>query len=69
MTSRTIHVSAKEVKIKEITGRQTMQYKLQILECGPMPNVMAALTNIGASSVQRRKVCLTPNTRVQFSSV
>jgi len=33
------------------------------LECGPMPNVMAALPNIGGASVQRRKVWLTPTTR------
>ena len=28
------------------------------LECGPMPNVMAALQNTGVPSVQRRKVWL-----------
>jgi len=38
------------------------------LECGPMPNVMAALWNIGAPSVQRRKVWLTPTTRVPCSN-
>ena len=32
-----------------------------------MPNVMAALPNIGAPSVQRRKVWLTPNTGVPCS--
>jgi len=37
----------------------------QKLECGPMPNVMAALPNIG---VQRRKVWLTPTTRVPCSN-
>ena len=26
------------------------------LECGPMPNVMAALPNIGGASVQRRSL-------------
>jgi len=26
------------------------------LECGPMPNLMVALPNIGGPSVQRRKV-------------
>jgi len=26
------------------------------LECGPMPNVMVALPNIGAPSVQRRSL-------------
>ena len=35
------------------------------LECGPMPNVMAALPNIG---VQRRKVWLTPTSRVPCSN-
>jgi len=29
-----------------------------------MPNVVAALPNIGGASVQRRKVWLTPTTRV-----
>jgi len=38
------------------------------LDCGPMPNVMAALPNIGAPSVQRRKVWLTPTTRVPCSN-
>jgi len=33
-----------------------------------MPNVMAALPNIGGPSVQRRKVCLTPTTRVLCSN-
>ena len=33
-----------------------------------MPNVMAALPNIGAPSVQRRKVWLTPTTRVPCSN-
>jgi len=41
------------------------------LECGPMPNVMATLPNIGsaqAPSVQRRKVWLMPSTRVPCSN-
>ena len=40
------------------------------LECGPMPNVTAALPNIlqVAPSVQRRKVWLTPATRVPCSN-
>jgi len=33
-----------------------------------MPNVMAALRNIVAPSVQRRKVWLTPTTRVSCSN-
>jgi len=32
------------------------------LECGPMPNVMATLLNIGGTSVQRRKLWLMPTT-------
>jgi len=43
------------------------------VECGPIPNVMAALPNIGGDLykgslipflVPRRKACLTPTTRV-----
>jgi len=34
------------------------------LECGPVPNMMAALPNIGGASVQHRKVWLTPTTKV-----
>jgi len=33
-----------------------------------MPNVMAVLPNIGGASVQRRKVWLTPATRVPCSN-
>jgi len=33
-----------------------------------MPNVMVALRNIGGASVQRRKVWLTPTTRVLYSN-
>ena len=33
-----------------------------------MPNVMAALPNIGGASVQRRKVWLTPTTTVPCSN-
>jgi len=46
------------------------QRHLHELECGPMPNVMVALPNIGGalSSVQRRKVWLTPTTRVPCSN-
>ena len=33
-----------------------------------MPNVMAALSNVGGASVQRRKVWLMPTTRVQCSN-
>ena len=33
-----------------------------------MPNVMVALPNIGATSVQRRKVWLTPTTRLPCSN-
>ena len=38
------------------------------LQCGPMPNVMPALPNMGGASVQRRKVWLTPTTRVPCSN-
>jgi len=38
------------------------------LEMWPMPSVMAALPNIGAPSVQRSKVWLTPTTRVPCSN-
>jgi len=37
------------------------------LECGPVPNVMAALPST-APSAQRRKVWLTPTTRVPCSN-
>ena len=49
-----------------------------VLECGPMPNVMAAQPNIGGALcessvipflVPRHKVCLTPATGVPFSNV
>ena len=41
------------------------------LECGPMPNVMAVLPNIGvvAPSVQRRKVWLMPTSPLYQSAV
>ena len=42
--------------------------KTQVLNCGPMPNLMAALPNIGALSAQRRNVWLTPTTRVPCSN-
>ena len=38
------------------------------LECGPMPNVMVALPNIGGTLVRCRKVWLTPTTRVPCSN-
>jgi len=44
------------------TKKSNRNYK-----CGPMPNVMAALPNIGGA-VQRRKVWLTPTTRVPCSN-
>ena len=47
---------------------EIMRVKKEELECGPMPNVMAALPSIGGASVQRRKVWLTPSTRVPCSS-
>ena len=50
---------------------------MQVLECGPMPNVMAALTNIGGALceisvipflVPRRKVWLRPAAGVPCSN-
>ena len=38
------------------------------LECGPMINVMVTLPKLVAPSVQRRKVWLTPTTRVPCSN-
>jgi len=38
------------------------------LECGPVPNVMAALPNIGGACVQHRKVWLRPPTRESCSN-
>ena len=38
------------------------------LECGPMPNVMAALPNVGGTCVQRHVLWLTPTTRVPCSN-
>jgi len=41
------------------------------LECGPMPNVMTALSNIGGalcSTTQRRKVWLMPTAGVSCSN-
>ena len=42
--------------------------KLMKLECVPMPNMTAALPNMVAPSVQRRKVWLMPTTRVSCSN-
>ena len=40
------------------------------LECGPMPNVMAALPNIGGAPLfNASKFVLTPNTGVPCSNV
>jgi len=47
---------------------RTRSLKTKQLECGPMPNVMVTLPNIGGASVQRRKVWLTPTTRVLCSN-
>jgi len=38
------------------------------VECGPMPNVRAALPNIGGALCQRRKVWLTPTT-IEYRAV
>jgi len=42
--------------------------RLKKLECGPMPNVMVALSNIGGASVQCRKVWLTLTTWLPCSN-
>jgi len=46
------------------------KYKIrqEELECGPMPNVMAALLNIGGALCSTPKVWLTPTTRVPYSN-
>jgi len=49
-------------------SRTTQPVNITQLECGPMPNVMAALPNIGDASAQRCKVCLTPTRRVPCSN-
>ena len=55
------------VDIQSATAEIRQGKKIE-LECGPMPNVMAALPNIGGASVQRRKVWLTLATRVLCSN-
>jgi len=55
-------VSSK-LTIHEICKHQNQDTYIKTLECEPMPNVMAALPNIGSvlcSSAQHRKVWLTP---------
>jgi len=42
--------------------------KLLQLECGPMPNVMAALPNIGGTLCSTLRSWLTPNTGVPCSN-
>jgi len=39
------------------------------LECGPMPNVMAALPNIGGVLCSMRKVWLTPTAEVYHAAM
>jgi len=46
----------------ELSSRMQRTKYITKLECGPMPNVMAALPNIAGPSVQRCKVWLTPTT-------
>jgi len=50
------------------TTAENRRRKKKNYKCGPMPNVMAALPNIGGAFVQRRKVWLTPTTRVPRSN-
>ena len=56
-------ISCKTCKFFQFSTDKKTNYK-----CGPMPNVMIALPNIGVPSVQRRKVWLTPTTRVPCSN-
>ena len=52
----------------ENTEAKPLQASYKKLECGPMPNVMVALPNIGGALCSRRKVWLTPTTRVPRSN-
>ena len=56
------------VDIQFPTAEKRREEKKKELECGPMPNMMAALPNMGGASVQRCKVWLTPTTRVPGSN-
>jgi len=53
------------VDIQHLTAEDRRKKEL---ECGPMPNMMAALLNIDGTSVQRRKVWVTPAAGVQSSN-
>jgi len=62
--------TSRQTTDRRTDGRQhianvNVRYKL---ECGPMHNVIAALPNIGGASVERRKIWLTPTTRVPWSN-
>ena len=48
---------------KQITTQRNVK-----LECGPMPNVMAALPNIGGALCSTPQIWLTPTTRVPCSN-
>jgi len=58
--------------LKLLTDVQLLQYRSKIkLECGPIPNVMAALPNIGGalcSTPQSMAGRLTPTTGVPYSN-
>jgi len=54
--------------MKDISTALDYKQKLKQLECGAMPNVMAALPNIGGALCSTRKVWLTPTTRVLCSN-
>jgi len=45
-----------------------MSNNIYKLECGPMPNEMAALPNIGGALCSTPQICLTSTTRVQCSN-
>ena len=50
--------------------RHATKNKAILLECGPMPNVMAALANTGGARrpLSNASVCLTPNAGVPCSN-
>ena len=54
--------------IQQPLHTSSFQHLMLKLECGPVPNVMAALPNIGGACVQHRKVWLRPPTRESCSN-
>jgi len=57
-------MSQREVRNGQaLQGSRVYIAKQNKLECGPMPNLMVALPNIGGAFCSTRKVWLTPTTR------